>query len=130
MQAPECQPADSNRGDSYGLFDHCLFHALEYSGANAQTIWIEGPGIENYHKPLTLGTAEAIYFEDNEAHFSPEVINPTGNNPWIVPYNGARVVIRHNTIINSQLEIYRPGISKGLLRMLRASRFTTMRSRR
>ena len=38
-------------------------------------------------------------------------MNETGNNPWIVPYSGARVVIRHNQIINSQLEIYkvRPG---------------------
>ena len=75
-------------GDTYGLFDHCLFHALEYHGGNAQTVWYQGPGAPNYRKPLTLGTAEAIYFEDNEARFSPEVINPTGNNPWIVPYNG------------------------------------------
>lgn len=41
-------------------------------------------------------------------------MNPTGNNPWIVPSNGARAVIRHNKIINSQLEIYRPGMSLGL----------------
>ena len=68
----------------------------------------------NYRKPLSLGTAEALYFEDNEAHFGPEVVNPTGNNPWIVPSNGARTVIRHNKIINSQLEIYRPGMSQGV----------------
>jgi hypothetical protein len=42
------------------------------------------------------------------------VVNPTGNNPWMGPDNGARVVIRHNTIINSQLEIYRPGKAQGL----------------
>jgi hypothetical protein len=45
--------------------------------------------------------------EDNDVRFSPEVVNTDGNNPWIVPYSGARVVIRHNTIVNSQLEIYR-----------------------
>jgi hypothetical protein len=101
-------------GDTYGLFDHCLFHALEYHGGNAQTVFYQGPGASNYRKPLTLGTAEALYFEDNEAQFSPEVINPTGNNPWIVPYDGARVVIRHNKIINSQFEIYRPGLPPGL----------------
>ena len=56
---------------------------------------------------VSRGTAEALYFEDNEAHFSPEVVNATGNNPWIVPYHGGRVVIRHNKIINTQLEIYR-----------------------
>ena len=72
-------------GDTYGLVDHCYFEAVQYKGGNAQTIWIDGPGIGNYDKLLTLGTAEAIYFEDNEVLFSPEVIDPTGNNAWIVP---------------------------------------------
>lgn len=66
-----------------------------------------GPGKVNFTKRLTMGTAQAVYFEDNEAHFSPDVVEDTGNNPWIVPYDGARVVIRHNKIINTQLEIYR-----------------------
>ena len=93
-------------GDTYGLVDHCYFHALR-KNRQAQTIMCQGPGKVNFTKPLTLGTAQAVYFEDNEARFSPEVVNPDGNNPWIVPYNGARVVIRHNKIINTQLEIYR-----------------------
>ncbi len=93
-------------GDTYGLIDHCSFHALE-KNRQAQTIFCQGPGKVNFTKPFTLGTAQAVYFEDNEAHFGPAVVNPDGNNPWIVPYQGARVVIRHNTIINSQLEIYR-----------------------
>lgn len=93
-------------GDTYGLIDHCSFHVLKKNRL-AQTIMCMGPGKVNFSKPLTMGTAEAVYFEDNEAHFSPEVVNPTGNNPWIVPYHGARVVIRHNKIINTQLEIYR-----------------------
>jgi hypothetical protein len=94
-------------GDTYGLVDHCYFHALEKKAGLAQTIYCQGPGKAAFTRPLTLGTAQAVYFEDNEAHFSPEVVNLTGNNPWIVPYSGARVVIRHNRIINSQLEIYR-----------------------
>jgi len=93
-------------GDTYGLIDHCYFHAL-VKNRQAQTIMCQGPGKIAFTRPLTLGTAQAVYFEDNEARFSPEVVNPNGNNPWIVPYNGARVVIRHNKIINSQLEIYR-----------------------
>ncbi len=101
------------QGDTYGLIDHCYFHALKKNRL-AQTIMYQGSGAANYRKPLSLGSAEALYFEDNEAHFSPEVVNPTGNNPWIVPSNGARAVIRHNKIINSQLEIYRPGMSLGL----------------
>jgi hypothetical protein len=101
-------------GDTYGLVDHCYFHAMEYHGHPVQTIRYLGPGAANFKKPLSLGTDKAIYFEDNEAHFSPEVVNPDGNNPWIVPANGGRIVIRHNTIINSQLEIYRAGMSPGL----------------
>ena len=93
-------------GDTYGLVDHCYFHSLEKNRL-AQTIMCMGPGKVPFTKPLTLGTAQAVYFEDNEARFSPEVVNPTGNNPWIVPYEGARVVIRHNKVINTQLEIYR-----------------------
>ena len=95
-------------GDTYGLVDQCYFHALEKKKDGlAQTIYCHGPGKVAFTRPLAMGTAEAVYFEDNEAHFSPEGVNATGNNPWIVPYQGARVVIRHNKIINSQLEIYR-----------------------
>jgi hypothetical protein len=94
-------------GDTYGLIDHCDFHALQKKGGLAQTIMCMGPGKIAFTTPLTMGTAEAVYFEDNEARFSPEVVEATGNNPWIVPYQGARVVIRHNKIINTQLEIYR-----------------------
>ncbi len=93
-------------GDTYGLIDHCYFHVPE-KNRQAQTIFCQGPGKVNFTKPLTMGTAQAVYFEDNEARFGPAVVNPDGNNPWIVPYQGARVVIRHNNIINSQLEIYR-----------------------
>ncbi len=101
------------KGDTYGLIDHCDFYALQ-KHIRAQTIWQEGPGKSNYRKPLSLGTAEAVYFEDNDVHFSPEVVNPDGNNPWIAPNDGSRIVIRHNTIINSQLEIYRPGRDTGM----------------
>jgi hypothetical protein len=95
-------------GDTYGLVDHCYFYPMEKkSDGLAQTIYCQGPGKVAFTRPLTMGTAQAVYFEDNEVHFSPEVVNETGNNPWIVPYSGARVVIRHNKIINSQLEIYR-----------------------
>lgn len=94
-------------GDTYGLIDHCDFHALRKKGGLAQTVMCMGPGKIAFTRPLTMGTAEAVYFEDNEARFSPEVVEATGNNPWIVPYQGARVVIRHNKIINTQLEIYR-----------------------
>ena len=93
-------------GDTYGLIDHCTFHVLKKNRLS-QTIYCMGPGKVSFTKPLSLGTDQAVYFEDNEAFFSPEVVEATGNNPWIVPYHGAQVVIRHNKVINTQLEIYR-----------------------
>ena len=53
-----------------------------------------------------------MYLEDNEVHLSP-VAAKGGDCPWIAPNNGARVVIRHNKIVNSQIEIYGPGVRKG-----------------
>ena len=102
--------------DTYGLIDHCYFRRPGVQGRLVQTIRCGGSGAGNFKKPLSLGTDQALYFEDNEAHFSPEVVNPTGNNPWIVPYHGARIVIRHNKIINSQLEIYQARHERGALR--------------
>ena len=51
-----------------------------------------------------------MYFEDNEVYIAQRrTAARTGNNPWIAPINGARVVIRHNKIVNAELEIYGPG---------------------
>ena len=95
-------------GDTYGVIDHCEFLALEAKeGRLVQTIKVSGPGKTNFRKPLKLGSAEALYFEDNEVRFSPEVVNPTGNNPWIANYNGSRLVVRHTQLTNTQVEIYR-----------------------
>jgi hypothetical protein len=106
----------SGNGDTYGLIDHCHFDGPESHGGNVQPIDFSGPGLPNYRKPLALGTDQAMYFEDNEIHigaFAGTNRTRTGNNPWIAPNNGARVVIRHNKLFNSQLEIYRPGVIKG-----------------
>ena len=102
-------------GDTYGLVDHCYFEGLESHGGNVQPVVYSGPGAPNYRKPLSLGTAEAMYFEDNEVYIAPLAGTGgkrTGNNPWIAPHGGSRVVIRHNKLVNSQLEIYRPGLNK------------------
>ncbi len=98
-------------GDTYGLIDHCYFDGQQSHGGNVQPIKYSAAGAPNYRKPLTLGTAEAMYFEDNEVYIGPAAIRE-GNVPWIAPNNGSRVVIRHNKIINSQLEIYRPGMNR------------------
>ncbi len=99
-------------GDTYGLVDHCYFEGLESHGGNVQPIVYVGPGAPNYRKPLTLGTKQAMYLEDNEVYIAERAGakgKRSGNNPWIAPSNGARVVIRHNKIVNAEIEIYGPG---------------------
>jgi len=98
-------------GDTYGLIDHCVFEATVSHGGNVQPIKYSGPGAPNYRKPLNLGSGEAMYFEDNEVYIGPDAIQH-GNVPWIAPNHASRVVIRRNKIVNSQLEIYRPGMNK------------------
>jgi hypothetical protein len=99
-------------GDTYGLIDHCRFEADMSHGGNVQPVDFSGPGRANYDKPLSLGTAQATYFEDNEVYIARSAGRGgkrSGNNPWIAPNNGARIVIRHNKIVDAELEIYRPG---------------------
>lgn len=103
-------------GDTYGLVDHCRFEADESHGGNVQPIAFSGPGLVNFSKPLSLGTAQALYLEDNEVYIAKSAGKDgkrSGNNPWIAPNNGSRLVVRHNKIVNSELEIYRAGINKG-----------------
>ncbi len=95
--------------DTYGLIDHCIFDDKELEAGLAHPIWFSGPGAPNYRKPLTLGTAEALYLEDNEVYVSP-IAAKGGDCPWIAPNHGPRVAIRHNQIVNSQIEIYKVGV--------------------
>jgi hypothetical protein len=102
----------SIQGDTCGLVDHCSFVGQISHGGNVQPVDFSGPGGANYRKPLTLGTAEATYFEDNEVYIAPTAGangKRSGNNPWIAPNNCARIVVRHNKIVNAELEIYGPG---------------------
>ena len=96
--------------DTYGLVDHCYFDGQLSHGGCLQPICYSGPGAPNYRKPLSLGTAQAMYFEDNEVNLRGAVA--TGDNPFIVAINAARVVIRHNKIVNAEIEIYGPGQRK------------------
>jgi acetyl esterase/lipase len=95
---------------TYGLVDHCCFDGQLSHGGCLQPICYSGPGAPNYRKPLTLGTAQAMYFEDDEVNLGGAVA--TGDNPFIVAINAARVVIRHNKIVNAEIEIYGPGQRK------------------
>ena len=112
VQEFRCDAHDQRRGDrgTYGLVDHCYFDGQLSHGGCLQPICYSGPGAANYRKPLTLGTAQAMYFEDNEVNLRGAVA--TGDNPFIVAINAARVVIRHNKIVNAEIEIYGPGQRK------------------
>ena len=55
-------------GDTYGLVDHCYFYPMEKKNGLAQTIFCQGPGEVAFTRPLTMGTAQAVYFEDNESN--------------------------------------------------------------
>jgi hypothetical protein len=103
------------QGDTYGLVDHCSFEATESHGGNVQPVDLSGPGLANYGKPLNLGGGEQMYFEDNSVYVARSAGadgRRSGNNPWIAPHGAARIVIRHNTIVNAELEIYRPGLNE------------------
>lgn len=102
-------------GATYGLIDHCWFGGDEAHGGNMQPVDFSGPGGDNYRLPLSLGTDQATFFEDNAVHidaYAGTRHQRTGNNPWIAPNHCARLVIRHNQLVNSQLEIYAPGRNK------------------
>ncbi|MFI5380510.1 MAG: hypothetical protein ACHRHE_14530 [Tepidisphaerales bacterium] len=96
--------------ETYGLVDHCQFDGELSHGGCVQPVYYAGPGDPNYRKPLSLGTAQAMYFEDNEVNLKGTVA--TGDNPFFVGINAARVVIRHNKIVNAEIEIYGPGQRK------------------
>ena len=49
-------------GDTYGLVDHCYFYPMEKKNGLAQTIFCQGPGKVAFTRPLTMGTAQAVYF--------------------------------------------------------------------
>ena len=99
-------------GDTYGLVDHCRFEAHESHGGNVQPVDFSGPGGASYRKPLSLGTDQAMFFEDNEVYIAQSAGakgRRSGNNPWIAPNHCARIVVRYNRIVNAELEIYGPG---------------------
>jgi len=69
-------------------------------GAKMKAITIRGAGIDK------------TTIEDNEVYIAESAGangKRSGNNPWIAPNNCARIVIRHNKIVNAELEIYAPG---------------------
>jgi len=80
-------------GFTYGVIDHCTF--IVPDDGSVQTIGVIGDGDASWERPLSLGTADAVYVEDSTFDF---VIKNDG--PFDA-YNGARYVFRYNTVTNT-----------------------------
>jgi hypothetical protein len=81
------------RGATYGVIDHCTFVIPD--DGNVQTIGVVGDGDASWERPLSLGTADAVYAEDCTFDFV------TKNDGPFDAYGGARYVFRYNTVTNT-----------------------------
>jgi hypothetical protein len=82
-------------GFTYGVIDHCAF--IIPDDGTVQTIGAVGDGEASWERPLSLGTADAVYVEDCVFDFVSKNDGPFD------AYHGARYVFRYNTIFNTTL---------------------------
>jgi hypothetical protein len=86
----------------FGVIDHNTFNAPAPSGS-IQFVTITGSsdgsdgGFTPWMQPLTLGTINAVYIEDNTFTYV------TTSEDSIDAYGGARIVIRHNTFNSAHI---------------------------
>ncbi|RPI78015.1 MAG: hypothetical protein EHM45_07045 [Desulfobacteraceae bacterium] len=89
----------------YGLIDQCEFVNTLVSFKNSMD------GVISWNKPLSLGTAAAVYVEDCTFYYG---VEHGQLEDFIDGAGGARVVIRHNTVTNAIFHFH--GIEGGSLR--------------
>jgi len=110
LDAPEkwridnCRFEDSGRSlivGGFGVIDHCVFDKKE----NGQCIFVSHSGFAggsygdgSWSSPLTLGTQNAVYIEDCTFNYYSQSPNAA-----LDACQGARLVFRHNTLINAWL---------------------------
>jgi hypothetical protein len=87
-----------------GLIDHCVFDKRD----NGQSIFVshrdyadKPHGDGSWNSPLALGTEKAVYIED--CTFRYYVQNP---NAALDGCFGARIVFRHNTLVNASIAVH------------------------
>ncbi len=80
-------------GLNYGLIDHNIFlNAL-------QGVAVGHDGDASWQQPLSLGTGDAVYIEDNLFDYGEDFHGDGANDA----YNGARYVMRYNSITNARI---------------------------
>jgi hypothetical protein len=99
----------------YGLIDNNVLDVTAPSGS-VQMLTVDGAhagadaGFTPWNQPLALGTAQAVYVEDNVITFGSE------DEDFFDAYTGARIVFRHNTVTNAAMGFH--GTDSGSLRSL------------
>lgn len=81
--------------DNYGVIDHCNFITSEQKG-NFKAFSVCGRKDESWKTPLSLGSKNAVYIENCTFDYKFHYRNLDGS-------NGARFVMRYNTIYNSEI---------------------------
>jgi hypothetical protein len=87
-------------GHTAGVIDHCYFFAP--GGIQVHIRESAGGGNDSYMRPLDMGGPDAIYVEDST--FNQPTLQVS--NPVTDCDGGGRIVVRHNTIINSYTEMH------------------------
>ena len=81
-------------GNTNGLIDHCVFQRTPAATDRFQAINVSSNGDAAWLRPLTLGSVNALYAEDNLFDF-------LGEGSAIDSHSGGRYVFRMNTIRNA-----------------------------
>jgi hypothetical protein len=111
-------------GSTFGVVDHCNFQNglslqgviyIDHSGIPGPTGQAGSYGDGSWSTPTNLGSANAMFFEDN-------IMNgPSSASPALTDGNGGnRIVLRHNTINNMNVQGHGTG-STGRTRSIRSA---------
>lgn len=98
-----CSAIQTN-GVMRGVVDHCRYELLEdHNLGNPGFCGVYGTSAAAWKTPTQLGDADAVYIEDCHIEFH----NPRSNDsPALATMDGARVVFRHNTVVDGFLEFF------------------------
>jgi hypothetical protein len=99
----------------FGLIDHNTFNVTASTGS-FQSISVDGSnqnsdgGFTPWTQPLTLGTNQAVFVEDNVITYGSQ------DEDSMDSYSGARIVFRYNTVTNASIGFH--GTDTGFLRSI------------